>query len=716
MSGQVYALTASVDSQVVEENASLAFSCSASVSPPGSVASYDWNWGDGTAHGTTASPSHTYTTAGAYTVTLTVTSSTGRTRATTIAMTVIVAAEFSITSVTLTPAATPVYVGTPVAFSAVGAGFPSATTFEWDYNGDGVYEASSSVTPDHTNWYPAAGTFTARFRVSGPGGSATMDATPITVANRISSGAGGRTVSRLEYVGQNSAVALSTFNYPICSNADGSKVWIAYNKPSGAVVVAERPSGTSFKDVGDETGWTEAQVSAGYYIDTAAYHDGPSVARDSAGYIHVFYLMHNSHWGYSVSNSPDTIAGGFTAKVGVAWNIPGPPSGNDFVSYAGGVLPGLYVTYARVYTDPNGLLMLSFRDRDTDWERLNDPRTPEGIGCFAIYDTVTQTWKARQLFRDGAQVGAESSPYGWIVGMHGYAFSDEGGPNYRIHMATAWRQDPTGGSESGTDVTYAYSDDLGTTWYRSDGTEYATIPIARMSGSPDIIIPASDMPAYVTPAPISGTVASAAAATVTLDAAAAATASLYNGWTIEITGGLGAGQTRLVPWYTSGRLCYLDKAWTVQPDATSTYTITAHYLVKQADFKLMAHGTDIYLFVGRDSGAGKTYMKHSLAGVWDALVEIASPTYLQETAINSAGTLMRPDNGSIQTSTNKGVAWSYVYRTTGLGLNGMPAASTRYLDRDLFRYTNKRQYMFVSTVHAHDGVNSSDVFFVIEEA
>ncbi len=42
-------------------------------SSTGIITSYQWNWGDGTAYGTTANPSHVYTSAGTYTVTLTVT-------------------------------------------------------------------------------------------------------------------------------------------------------------------------------------------------------------------------------------------------------------------------------------------------------------------------------------------------------------------------------------------------------------------------------------------------------------------------------------------------------------------------------------------------------------------------------------------------------------------------------------------------------------------
>ena len=45
----------------------------------GSVTNWDWNFGDGSTHGSTQNPSHTYQTAGTYTATLTVTGSGGAT-------------------------------------------------------------------------------------------------------------------------------------------------------------------------------------------------------------------------------------------------------------------------------------------------------------------------------------------------------------------------------------------------------------------------------------------------------------------------------------------------------------------------------------------------------------------------------------------------------------------------------------------------------------
>jgi glucose/arabinose dehydrogenase len=50
----------------------VAFDGRASSDPDGAALTYDWNFGDGTAHATSATVSHSYTTAGQYTVTLTV--------------------------------------------------------------------------------------------------------------------------------------------------------------------------------------------------------------------------------------------------------------------------------------------------------------------------------------------------------------------------------------------------------------------------------------------------------------------------------------------------------------------------------------------------------------------------------------------------------------------------------------------------------------------
>ncbi len=59
------------------ENIAITFTDGTVVTPPTSITTYDWDWGDNTTHGNTASEPHTYTTDGTFTVTLAVTTSDG---------------------------------------------------------------------------------------------------------------------------------------------------------------------------------------------------------------------------------------------------------------------------------------------------------------------------------------------------------------------------------------------------------------------------------------------------------------------------------------------------------------------------------------------------------------------------------------------------------------------------------------------------------------
>jgi PKD repeat protein len=69
-----------------------AFNSTGTNDPDGSISSYSWNFGDGTAVGTTANPSHPYATANTYHVTLTVTDNGGATGSVTHDVTVSAAA------------------------------------------------------------------------------------------------------------------------------------------------------------------------------------------------------------------------------------------------------------------------------------------------------------------------------------------------------------------------------------------------------------------------------------------------------------------------------------------------------------------------------------------------------------------------------------------------------------------------------------------------
>jgi len=75
----------------------------------------------------------------------------------------------------------------------------------------------------------------------------------------------------------------------------------------------------------------------------------------------------------------------------------------------------------------------------------------------------------------------------------------------------------------------------------------------------------------------SNTAQGGGASTITLDAAAAATDDIYNGSTITTTGGTGSGQTNVISDYNgTTKVATVSTAWTTQPDATTTFTISSH--------------------------------------------------------------------------------------------------------------------------------------------
>ncbi len=126
---------------------------------------WDWNWGDGTAHGTTRNPSHTYASAGAYTVTLTVSNADGSD------------SEVKNAYITVTPpqqnppvadfSGTPTSGTAPLSVTFTDQSTNNPTTWDWNW-GDGTAH-STTRNPSHT--YASAGAYTVTLTVSNADGS-----------------------------------------------------------------------------------------------------------------------------------------------------------------------------------------------------------------------------------------------------------------------------------------------------------------------------------------------------------------------------------------------------------------------------------------------------------------------------------------------------------------------------------------------------------------
>lgn len=261
------------------------------------------------------------------------------------------------------------------------------------------------------------------------------------IAAPLLAGTPGAAVVRTEHVGLAARENIGDFDFPVCCSNDGRRVFIAYVTPEAETVVAmspERPGGK----------WSAVIVDRRTRLD--GWHNVPSIICDGEGYIHVWYDMHNEPWGYSRSNSPSTVADGFTDRSRE--------------------LPGEKITYPRPWRDGRGRVYLTWRDRG---------RRHGGIGCLGIYDPEPGRWVATQIVFNQQE---------YTVGKIGVGV----GPKGRLHTAAVWRLgNRNTGSAFGWDLTYAWSGDAGKTWRRTDGSACA-VPVRHDDGDPDILVKKAD--------------------------------------------------------------------------------------------------------------------------------------------------------------------------------------------------------------------------------
>ncbi|MGO9455919.1 MAG: beta strand repeat-containing protein [Acidimicrobiales bacterium] len=154
------------------------FDASASMPSPGAtLESYTWNFGDGSAPMTTASPitTHTYTTPGSQQVTLTVTDSTGQTGSFTKSL------QFPIPAFSYVPDASNPKALDFDASASAGSGGTAVATYTWNF-GDGSQPVSIH-SPTYTYTYAAGGVYTVTLSVTDTDGQTSpLLAKQVTVA------------------------------------------------------------------------------------------------------------------------------------------------------------------------------------------------------------------------------------------------------------------------------------------------------------------------------------------------------------------------------------------------------------------------------------------------------------------------------------------------------------------------------------------------------
>ena len=152
-------------------NLAVTFSGSPSTDPDGSIASYAWDFGDGTT-GSGATPSHTYAADGSYTVKLTVSDDKGATgvssQSVSVAANLAPVASFATTLTNLS-----------AAFDASGSADQdgSVASYSWSF-GDG--QTGTGKTPSHI--YASAGTYQVKLTVTDNQGAIGTVTTAVTVA------------------------------------------------------------------------------------------------------------------------------------------------------------------------------------------------------------------------------------------------------------------------------------------------------------------------------------------------------------------------------------------------------------------------------------------------------------------------------------------------------------------------------------------------------
>jgi PKD repeat protein len=240
---------------------SVAFDGTGSSDPDGSIVSYSWNFGDGSALASGATPSHTYTSIGNYTVTLTVTDNGGASSfATTTA---------SITQVNQAPVANAggpysVTLGNAVNFdgSASADSDGTITTYDWVY-GDGNSAPNAGATPSHT--YVSPGNYTATLTVTDNEGatgasSASVDiqAAPVADAGGPYTATSGVPVS---FDGSGSTDADGTITRYDWNAGDGTSLANAGPTPSHTYVTTTGSPFTVTLTVTDSDGLTDQDTT-----------------------------------------------------------------------------------------------------------------------------------------------------------------------------------------------------------------------------------------------------------------------------------------------------------------------------------------------------------------------------------------------------------------------------------------------------------------------
>ena len=223
--------------------------------------------------------------------------------------------------------------------------------------------------------------------------------------------------------------------------------------PAAELMIARRQVGASAWQVFD------SDISDSYFITNSGDdHDIIAIAVDSAGYMHMSWGMHNISLQYAISNTPVTGAAlssiSFTQQTAANDPTLFPNSGTDTNE----------VTYPQFYTIPNSSnLLFTYRNGGSGGGSGN------GNQYFDVYNPSTKTFSHNFVVN------------GELTSVNAYLNRLVFDSNSNLLMSWTWRATPDW--QTNSNIMFAQSPDVGTTWYKQGGSPQYTLPIIQ-SGSP----------------------------------------------------------------------------------------------------------------------------------------------------------------------------------------------------------------------------------------
>jgi autotransporter-associated beta strand protein len=281
-------------------------------------------------------------------------------------------------------------------------------------------------------------------------------ASPTTILAMYSAGAaqlavGTTSLSTLStngyYTADTNSCAIAVNN--LWTDTASNYQYAAFYTTASEIMIARRQVGAAAWQVYD-SGIADSTVSDD--------HDVIAIAVDSAGYLHMSWGMHNISLLYAISTAPVTDAAlnsiAFTQQT--AANAPTlfPDSGNDTNE----------VTYPQFYAIPNSSnLLFTYRNGGAGGGSGN------GNQYFNVYNPSSKTFSHTFVIN-----GIQTSVNAYLNRM---VFDSVG----NLLMSWTWRA--TANWQTNSNIMFAQSPDVGTTWYKQGGSPQYTLPIIQ-SGTP----------------------------------------------------------------------------------------------------------------------------------------------------------------------------------------------------------------------------------------